>query len=242
MREHEEGAQETSPTKENIFNFNFKALTVNGHAGSGESTVGRMLSENLGIDFYDIGMEFRSEQDREIIDFQERPLEKDIEMDERQKIRIRNATADKPVVLVAKLAGVNVSELPEEESQNVLTIFVTCPSEERFRRILERERERGVKDLNLKRVAQETRNREKSDINQWAETHPQLAYINPFDPDAKDENGKRIYKYKVSSYNRPSVEIAYAIIRRLTEDGWITKVEDKENPTLSTQGQIYSHP
>jgi len=218
---HNQEQYESLPSKER-YSFHCKAIAISGRPGAGVSSTARVLAEDLQINLYDVGqIEFRTEIDLEIIDYLRRPLKQDKLADQHQKELLINATPDNPLLLVSRLAGIITNEAREE---NVVTLFLSCPRDIRYHRILEREKARGTTGLTLRTVGINTRHREQSDINQFKRVHPQIEYSNPFDPNAKDENGNRIYKHVVSSAKNTSKEIADEIVRILIEDGAIAKI------------------
>jgi cytidylate kinase len=226
---------ESLPSKERYI-FHCKAITISGRPGSGQSTTGNLLAERLGIRQHDIGrINFREDGNVEIIDYYDRPKEKDESVDNLQKEELRNATPENPVLLVSRLAGILTDEAKVE---NVVNVFVNCPRDTRYHRIWEREKERGNENITLKEVIENTQHREQFDIKQFSAVHPQIAYIYPYDPDAKNEDGKRIYDIVISSAENTKEEVVNDIINRLLESGQITKVDPKncnnQNPKDKT--------
>jgi len=127
-------------------------ITVGGHHGSGRSTNAKNLAESLGLKYISTGMLFRERAEELGVSLEEmnRIAEEDPDFDNWLDNRTREESRKRGVVIDANLSAW-MAEDPD------LKIFVTCPFEERVRRIADRE------GREYSEVEHETRTREESE-------------------------------------------------------------------------------
>jgi len=133
-------------------------ITLAGHHGSGRSTNAKNLAESLGLRYISTGMLFRERADELGVSLEEmnRLAAKDKEFDNWLDNRTKEESRKRGVVIDANLSAW-MAEDPD------LRIYVTCPFEERVRRMAEREgKEYG-------KTEQETRAREELEQRRYQE-------------------------------------------------------------------------
>ncbi len=110
-------------------------LTISGLHGTGKSTIGKLIAENLGIRYYSTGMAFRD-------------LAKDMNMTLEEFTKyVENHSEidnklDEKVIEIAKLGNVIIdSQLTGYLLENIATfrILLSCPLETRVKRMAERD-------------------------------------------------------------------------------------------------------
>jgi cytidylate kinase len=132
----------TRPIKELV-------ITLAGHHGSGRSTNASLLAESLGLKYISTGMLFRERAEELGVSLEEmnRLAANDREFDNWLDNRAMEESRKRGIVIDANLSAF-IAEDPD------LRIFVTCPFEDRVRRIANRE------GRDYEEVKQETRARE----------------------------------------------------------------------------------
>jgi cytidylate kinase len=133
-------------------------ITVGGYHGSGRSTNAKLLAESLGLRYISTGMLFRERAEELGVSLEEmnRNAEEDPDFDNWLDNRTREESRKRGVVIDANLSAWMADD-PD------LKIFVTCPFEERVRRIADRE----CRDYT--EVEHETRKREESELARYNE-------------------------------------------------------------------------
>lgn len=125
-----------------------RAIIIFGRIGVGQSNLGKNVASCLGgVALYDGGRKVRAATGNTsaTTEFMPRDLSLDYDIDEAQKKLIRQASPDKPVVIVAKLGGYNALKLMLEEPLiKVVRVLATCGREEAMRRV----RRRKVGEIN----------------------------------------------------------------------------------------------
>ena len=125
-------------------------ITLAGHHGSGRTTNAKLLAKSLGLRYLSTGMLFRERAEELDVSLEEMNhiASNDKEFDNWLDNRTKEESMKRGVVIDASLSAW-MAETPD------LRIFVTCPFEERVRRIADRE------GREYDEVEQETRSREK---------------------------------------------------------------------------------
>jgi cytidylate kinase len=133
---------------------------VAGPHGSGRSTQARMLAESLGLRYVSAGMVFRERAEELGLSLEEMSLRAstDRDFDNYLDARTKEESRRGGVVIDATLSGW-MAEDPD------LRIYLSCPLEERVRRIAERE------GRDLAEVDRETRFREENELRRFRETY-----------------------------------------------------------------------
>ena len=124
-------------------------ITLAGHHGSGRTTNAKLLAESLGLRYISTGMLFRERAEELGVSLEEmnRIASNEKEFDNWLDNRTKEESRRRGIVIDATLSAW-MAEDPD------LRIFVTCPFEERVRRIADRE------GRDYDEVEQETRARE----------------------------------------------------------------------------------
>lgn len=140
-------------------------ITVGGLAGTGSSTLSRLLATRLGLDYEYAGGIFRQEAARRDLTVEqfnhmcEQDPVVDRSLDERQLELLR----DGGLLLEGRMAGWLAHDAGLDD---VLTVWVTCDDDVRFRRL--RDRDGGV---DLDEVRQRTLAREASEQDRFERFH-----------------------------------------------------------------------
>jgi cytidylate kinase len=133
-----------------------RAVIIFGRIGVGQSNLGENVASCLGgVALYDGGRKIRTATGNTsgTTEFMPRDISVDNDIDEAQKILIRQASPDKPVVIVAKLGGYNALRLTlETPSIKVVRVLVTCSRDEAMRRV----RKRKLREINETREKLDT--------------------------------------------------------------------------------------
>ena len=124
-------------------------ITLAGHHGSGRSTNAKLLAESLGLRYISTGMLFRERAEELGVSLEEmnRQAAEDREFDNWLDNRTKEESRKRGIVIDANLSAWMADD-PD------LRIYVTCPFEERVKRIADREGREYAE------VEQETRARE----------------------------------------------------------------------------------
>jgi len=141
-------------------------ITLAGHHGSGRSTNASLLAESLGLRYISTGMLFRERAEELGVSLEEmnRIASNDKEFDNWLDNRAKEESRKRGIVIDA-----NLSAWMAENTD--LRVFVTCPFEDRVRRIANRE------GRDYDEVKQETRAREELE---------QIRYQEYYDVDISD--------------------------------------------------------
>jgi len=133
-------------------------ITLAGHHGSGRTTNAKLLAESFGLRYISIGMLFRERAGELGVSLEEmnRIAAKDREFDNWLDNRTKEESMKRGIVIDANLSAW-MAEAPD------LRVYVTCPFEDRVKRIADREgREYGD-------VEKETRAREELELRRYKE-------------------------------------------------------------------------
>ena len=135
-------------------------IAVAGPHGSGRSTQARLLAESLGLRYVSAGTVFRERAEELGLSLEEMSLRASVDRDFDNYLDARTKEESRlgGVVIDATLSGW-MAEGPD------LRIYLSCPLEERVRRIAERE------GRDLAEVDRETRFREENELRRFRETY-----------------------------------------------------------------------
>ena len=119
-----------------------RAIIIFGRIGVGQSNLGENVSQCLGgVPLKDGGRDIRTVTGNTpaTTKFMPRDVSVDHDIDKTQKELIRQASSDRPVVIVAKLGGYNALRLMHEDPTiKVVRILVTCSRDEAVKRVRRR--------------------------------------------------------------------------------------------------------
>ncbi len=133
-------------------------ITLAGHHGSGRTTNAKLLAESFGLRYISTGMLFRERADELGVSLEEmnRIAAKDREFDNWLDNRTKEESRKRGIVIDANLSAW-MAEDPD------LRVYVTCPFEDRVKRIADREG-RDYAD-----VERETHAREELELRRYKE-------------------------------------------------------------------------
>lgn len=228
---------EAKPTGESvktpeIWMPNFGGLTISGPSGTGKTTTGLEMVIKYGIPvkmFRKVGAEMRDDIG-DMLGYQDRPLSKDIELDELQALLIRGATIDNPFILEGRLSGIfKAAEVRKAREIGidlpVVSFIFICELTERISRITNRWNEDHPEDQKtLQEVKKSTLEREKKDLKTWQKAHPELVTGNPFNPGLRDRDGRLVYDKHISTTGKSIDDVIEEIHRYLKEKEFIKRV------------------
>jgi cytidylate kinase len=132
-------------------------ITISGLHGTGKSTVGKLLSEELSMKYYSTGQAFRDLAQekhmtlKQFTDYVEDHPEIDQKLDE----KIIDVAQKGDIVIDSQLSGHLLKELAD------FKILLTCPIETRIKRMVERDNSSREEKYN------ETISREKSELERF---------------------------------------------------------------------------
>jgi len=176
------------------------SILISGPSRTGKTSAANILADRYGIPNIKIGEIFRARTKIDTSKFVDRSEAIDREMDEYQSEMIRNATADKPFILEARLAAFLASKERRERTLPVVTVLFWAPEHVRMERQLRKmRREHPETTVTFEEVLAGEREREAGDRALWKSVHPELDDKNLFDPDLTDTAGKPVYDLVVDS-------------------------------------------
>ncbi len=228
----------------------FGGLTISGRSGTGKTKLAEDLQRELNVPhFYKTGELFRQiieeQLGEEVIGYQERNLNLDRELDTKQRQLLKNASAANPLILEGRLAGFitnqlrNEAEMDQNEKPNIVTILLTAKSEERYRRILKRQRLQDP-SLTFHKIQKLTREREKTDRVQWEKLHPELEGIDIFNPANKLANGEPMYDLIVNTNHQTTRKVLQEVLTELKKRGLIKEISrESEEIKIPEFGHIF---
>jgi len=201
-----------------------------------------------------------SQSGQEIQGFIEREEYIDREMDKKQRELIQSSTPENPWILEGRLAGFIASEEklinPRLDSE-VISFLFTAPARVRMRRILKRylrdkqeEIEQALTNMSspdeiakmyghlqgqkitmtTEWIANMEKRRERKDLARWRKIHKQLAGIDPFSPNNRDNKGNRIYNFVITTGTKTVEEVVDSVNSLLIENGYVNKKTDTNLP------------
>lgn len=177
----------------------FCVVTISGKPGSGNTALGQGLGDKYGVEVSHVGEAYRKgieEHNIPVIDYSRRPVKTDEEIDEMQAQAIRRAIemTGHPIIKESKLAGVIATEVLDKTDAGqkalspVARILVVADENVRAERIQKRESEKNPGlEVTQEEIQDRTKNRWKRDLTRYRIIHPQLADIDPWDPESADK-------------------------------------------------------
>ncbi len=132
-------------------------LTISGLHGTGKSTIGNLIAENLGIQYYSTGHAFRDlaqEMNMTLEEFTEY-VEKNPEIDEKLDEKIIKIAQKGNIIIDSQLSGYILNSIAD------FKILLLCPLEIRVKRMAERDNTPYEEKL------KETKLREESELERF---------------------------------------------------------------------------
>jgi cytidylate kinase len=178
-----------------------KSILISGPSRTGKTTTAELLAARYGIDKVKIGEKFRELTGIDTSKFVDRPEELDRQIDEMQSKLIREATAQAPFILEARLAAFLASrERQLKPDLPIVTVLFWAPEHVRMERQLRKvRRDDPNTQVTLEDLRDKEREREAGDLRLWQAVHPDLDGKNVFDPALTDERGKPVYDFVVDT-------------------------------------------
>jgi cytidylate kinase len=178
-----------------------KSILISGPSRTGKTTTAELLATRYGIDKVKIGEKFRELTGIDTSKFVDRPEELDRQIDEMQSKLIREATAQAPFILEARLAAFLASrERQLKPDLPIVTVLFWAPEHVRMERQLRKvRRDDPNTQVTLEDLRDKEREREAGDLRLWQAVHPDLDGKNVFDPALTDERGKPVYDFVVDT-------------------------------------------
>lgn len=221
-------------------------LTLTGYAGTGKSATIRSLAPPLDVPksrIFQAGEMFREmireDTGQEVLDFAERSVQLDIELDNRMTEFMRNSREVGLTIVEGRLAGwiakrlVSEAKRQKRKSLHVLSVILGAEEEIRVGRVLKRDIRKNP-NLTFEEVWAKTRNRADKDLEQWRKAYPELAEIDPLDPELVDQNGNRVYDLVVDTDHLRVHQVVGTIYNFLLENGKV-----KDGNSLPPHGTIF---
>ena len=227
-------------------------FTLTGHPGTGKTATVGSLSRLLYIPrsrIFQAGEEFRKlirkDTGHEVLDFAEREVELDIKLDSRMTEFMQNSTETGLAIAEGRLAGwiakkLVGNEIAGKRPPNIISILLEADEEIRAQRVLKRDRKKNP-NLTIEEVREKITNRAARDLEQWRKAYPELANIDPLNPNLLDQNGKRVYDLVIDTDYLKVSEVVGTIYNYLLENQLVS-MRTEESLTLSTKGQIFPDP
>lgn len=171
------------------------SILISGPSRTGKTSAANILAERYGIPNIKIGEMFRVETGIDTAKWVDRKREVDERMDRFQAEKIRNATAESPFILEARLAAFLASkERLANPNLPVATVLFWAPEAVRMERQLRKvRRDDPTSKVTLEQLRDGEREREARDLALWREVHPELDDQNVFDPELTDPDGRPVY-------------------------------------------------
>jgi cytidylate kinase len=178
-----------------------RSILISGPSRTGKTTTAELLAARYGIEKVKIGERFRELTGIDTSKFVDRPEEMDREIDQMQSQLIREATADAPFILEARLAAFLASkERQLKPDLPIVTVLFWAPEHVRMERQLRKVRRDDPNTrLTLEDLRDKEREREAGDLKLWRAVHPDLDNKNVFDPALTDDRGKPVYDFVVDT-------------------------------------------
>lgn len=186
-------------------------LTITGHPGTGKTATLKSLSENFGIPkerIFQAGEEIRSlirqNSGLEVLDFGQRDIELDKAVDNRMTEFMKNSPEVGLTIIEGRLAGwiakrlVSEAKRQKRKSLHVSSFILEAEEEITVGRVLKRDIRKNP-ELTSEEVRVKIRNRAVKDLEQWRKAYPELANLDPLDPELLDTNGHRVYDLRINT-------------------------------------------
>ena len=132
-------------------------LTISGLHGTGKSTIAKLITEKLGLQYYSTGQAFRDlaqEMNMTLEKFSEY-AEKNPEIDKELDSKIIGIARKGNIIIDSQLSGYILKSIAD------FKILLICPLEIRIKRMAERD------NVNYKLKLRETEKREKSELERF---------------------------------------------------------------------------
>lgn len=176
------------------------SILISGPSRTGKTSAANILAGRYDIENVKIGEEFRRKYGIHTSHHVERDPAFDKKMDDFQAEKIRNAKADDPFILEARLAAFLASQERQSRDLPVVTVLLWAPEEERMERQLRKvRRDDPTSTVTLQELLDGERKREAYDLAQWRLVHPEIDSRNVFDPDLTDLSGAAVYDLVVDT-------------------------------------------
>ncbi len=178
-----------------------RSILISGPSRTGKTTTAELLAARYGIRKVKIGEEFRKLTGIDTSKFVARPEQLDRDIDATQSKLIREATADDPFILEARLAAWLASkERAAQPDLPIITVLFWAPEHVRMERQLRKVRRDDPNTrVTLEDLRDGEREREARDLALWRAVHPDIDDKNVFDPDLTDDHGKPVYDLVVDT-------------------------------------------
>ena len=178
-----------------------RSILISGPSRTGKTTTAELLAARYNIDKVKIGEKFRELTGIDTSKFVDRPEELDRQIDEMQSKLIREATAQAPFILEARLAAFLASrERMLNPHLPIVTVLFWAPEHVRMERQLRKvRRDDPNTQVTLEDLRDKEREREAGDLRLWQAVHPDLIGKNVFDPALTDDKGKPVYDLVVDT-------------------------------------------
>jgi len=172
-------------------------LTISGLHGTGKSTIGKLIAENLGIQYYSTGQVFRDlaqEMNVTLEEFTEY-VEKNPEIDEKLDEKIIKIAQKGNIIIDSQISGYILKSIAD------FKILLLCPLEIRVKRMAERDNTPYEEKL------KETKLREESELERFKRL---------YDIDLSDQEViKKTYDLIINTENLTVEEILDKILSTL---------------------------
>jgi len=172
-------------------------ITISGLHGTGKSTIGKLIAEKLGIQYYSTGKAFRDlaqEMNMTLEEFT-KYVEKNPKIDERLDEKIEKIAQKGNIIIDSQLSGHILKTIAD------FKIILLCPLEIRVKRMAERD------NTDYEKKLKETKLREKSELERFKSL---------YDIDLSDqETLKRIYDLIINTENLTIEDIVEKILTKL---------------------------
>ena len=132
-------------------------LTISGLHGTGKSTIGKLIAENLGLKYYSTGQAFRDlaeESDMTLKEFTVY-VEKNPQIDKELDKKIIEIAKEGTIIIDSQLSGYILLNIAD------FKIFLKCPIEVRVKRMAQRD------NVGYKKKLKETVLRENSELERF---------------------------------------------------------------------------
>ncbi|MFX1418308.1 MAG: (d)CMP kinase [Promethearchaeota archaeon] len=174
-------------------------ITISGLHGTGKSTIGKLMAEKLGIEYYSTGQAFRDlaqKMNMTLAEFTEY-VEKNPEIDKKLDNKIIEIAQKGSVIIDSQLSGYILKTYSD------FNILLTCSLETRVKRMVQRD------SSNYEEKVKETKIREKSELERFKQLYN-------IDLSNKQELNQ-IYDLIIDTENLTVEEILKKILLRLEE-------------------------